>query len=229
MFAGAQMESEQRSLTTLGIHKYLRTHTNRAWLGWHYCFEKRVIGKHKIFVPRIERMIDVYQLDWMMRRGWNVWEAHTVMEKNRRCREGFKWPTFSNTDVCRHGPRQVGSSLKLVAQWPELMGNPHYGHLLPQIEEGFRQRWKHLPLGAPDWRGKGTGIPLFHLLHPSVKIFRGPNKGLPCCIFANPFVPGAWDANQALTPDASAHSATSLPSAAAYSSNNAAAGDDRAS
>lgn len=169
------------------------------------------------------------QLDWMMRRGWNEWEAHTVMEKNRRCREGFKWPTWHNTNVCTQGQRQIQKMRHTLRGWPDILANPFYGHLLPEIEAGFYRRWKHLPLGAPDWRGHGTGIDIFHLLHPSVKIFRGPNKGLPCCIFANPFVPGAWDANQALTQDASARSAKALPSADSCSSSSAAAGDDRGS
>lgn len=210
MAAGAQMESEQRSLTTRTMSHYLRTQTQRTWACEHYGFEKVVnpyTGK-KEFRPIIERLTDLYQWWFMRELGFTDRNINNVTDRNRQVREQTRPIVYHYSNSFREIADSQGMISVANGFW-EIMSNPFYRPLLPQLEQTFRQRWAHMPYGVPDYRGpqpKHT----FHLLHPSILLHDGPNKGMPAMLFSPPLLTADSAAYDSAFRDLAAHQPKTL-------------------
>lgn len=223
MAAGAQMESEQRSLTARATSQYLKLNTDRAWVSNHYAFHKRLnpAGK-KIFVPIPERVADLYQWWWMRELGFTDLQINEVTDRNRQVRERQYPVVYHYTASFRQISSKNSMAKKVDGFW-EIMQNPFWRGLLPQCEQIFRARWKHMPYGVPDYRGKSARH-IRHLLHPNVLMHSGPHKGQPAFLCGEPIREATYDDYQRIFQDLAAHRPRSHQQALSGTPNNASTG-----
>jgi hypothetical protein len=160
MMAGAQMESEQRSLTTRTMAQHCRMYSNKPWNKSHYLFNVAVLPNgEKVLEPLFDRFVDVYQMFCMIRNGFDPKIAWQATRLNARCREGH--PHVHVNSISAMGR----DFTKMFVHMQEIFGNPHWAHIVEKLPLAYAARW---PKGDPLPRGKGMKG-AYHMLDERVQ------------------------------------------------------------